>query len=338
MNANIRMILASAFILTAGMSPVTATAAPQSSSIILETEVQAKKPLVFDSETSDFGTEFATFQKDQQIDETVLYDDNDVRITATGLTYGYYEAELGIKIENNSDRELKFLAETLGYSRNAVNGFMIEDGYVKFELAPGESGEDTIGFSYNELLLYGINEIADIQVGFDISDDNYNHLYTGPLQVRTALADTYDYESGNYAKAIKSKALQYTFQYSVDSFAQEEVYNSGNIQIISEAYMTNQDGDHSLIVEVKNDNDFTVFFKTSNITVNGTEIYDSTWSIESINGHCRCLAGITLGSILDEDEWAEYGIDKVDSIGFTVNVINEDNIIVAEPETIIIEV
>ena len=102
--------------------------------------------------------------------------------------------------------------------------------------------------------------------------------------------------------------------------------------------MTNQDGDRSLMIEVKNDNDFTVFFTTSNITVNGTEIYDSAWSFDPINGHCRSLADIRLDSILDEDEWAEYGIDQVETIGFTVNVTNEDSIVVAEPMEVTVNI
>ena len=102
--------------------------------------------------------------------------------------------------------------------------------------------------------------------------------------------------------------------------------------------MINEDGERTLVLETQNDNDFTVFFKTKYITVNGIEVYDYTWSSESVNGHCRTLSYINLDDILDEDEWVEYGIDQVETIGFTVDVSSEDSITVAESLDVVITV
>ena len=259
-----------------------------------------------------------------------------MRITATGINYANYEAELGIRNENNTDRNLAFLAETYGYSRNAVNGFMIENGYIGMELAPGESGEDAAGFDYNELLLHGISEIADIQIGFSISDDDNNYTYTGPLQVKTPLSESYDYNNDGYQKAISSKAMQYTYGYTVKDFAAKEAFNSGGIRILSECYVENEDGEHSLMLEVMNDNDFVAHFTTRDIQMNGTLVYDSSWTYEVINPHCRALVDIQPEYILDEDEMAEYGVNEIESIGFTVNVMNDDGIVVAEPKDLVI--
>ncbi len=290
------------------------------------------------ADTDDFGLELTTFRKEQQIEETVLYDQNDIRITATGLTYANYEVELELLLENNSDRDLGFIAESLGYSCNAVNGFMIEDGYLNCDVPAGGAEEDSIGFDYTGLLIQGINEIADIQVGFDISDDDYNHIYTGPLQVKTPAAESYDYENTNYRKVINSKAMKYTYEYEMASFEEEEVYSSGGINIISEAYMINRDGDRSLMLEVKNDTESQVYFTTSNITVNGTEIYDSRWSFDTINAGCRALVDIRLDNILDEEEWETYGIEEIETIGFTVTVKNTEGIVVSEPSAISMEI
>lgn len=284
----------------------------------------------------DFTSGISVFKKDQNIEETVLYDEGGVKIIATGINYANYEAELCVRIENNSDRNLEFLAETYGYSRNAVNGFMIENGYIGLELAPGESGEDSAGFGYNELLLHGISEIADIQIGFSISDDDNNRIYTGPMQVKTPLAESYEYANDGYQKAISSKAMQYTYGYKVQAFAAKEAFNSGGIRILSECYMENEDGEHSLMLEVINDNDFVAHFTTRDIQMNGTLVYDSSWSYEVINPHCRTLVNIQPEDILDEDEMAEYGIEEIESIGFTVNVANDDGIVVAEPKEVVI--
>jgi len=288
------------------------------------------------TQADDFGSDISVFKKDQNIEETVLYDANNVKIIATGISYASYEAELGIWIENNSDKNLEFLAETYGYSRNAVNGFMIENGYVRMELAPGESGEDAAGFGYSELLLHGISEIADIQIGFSISDDDNNTIYTGPLQVKTPLAESYDYSNDGYQKAITSKAMQYTYGYTVEDFAAKEAFNSGGIRILSECYMTNEDGEHALMLEVMNDNDFAVHFTTRDIMMNDILVYDSSWSYDVINPHCRTLVTISPEDVADEEEMAEFGIEQVNSIGFTVNVKNDDGIVVAEPNSLVI--
>lgn len=292
------------------------------------------------TEEDDFSAGLTSFKKEQQIEETILYDQNGIKITATALTYANYEAELGIRMENSTEKDLTFIAESMGYSCNAVNGFMIEDGYLNCDVPAGGSAEDGIGFSYNELLIHGITEIADIQVGFNIRDEDYtSSIYTGPLQVKTAAAESYDYDDSTaYRKVINSKAMQYTYGYEMAAFAEDEVYSSGGISIESEAYMINQDGERSLMIEVKNRTESQVFFTTSNITVNDTEIYDSSWSFDTINARCRALVDIQLDNILDEDEWESYGIEEIETIGFTITVKNADGIVISEPKAIVIGV
>ncbi len=184
------------------------------------------------STDSDFGSEFAMFKKDQAIEETVLYELNDVKITATGLNYGDYNVELNVTLENHSDRDLTFLAGTMGYSCNAVNGWMIEDGWINEDVTAGGSVDTTVRFNTTELLFHGITEVADIQVGFEIEDADYNKIYTGPLTTTTPLAASYDYGNDIYRKAINSRALQLNYDYTIDAFAETEVYNEGGIRIL----------------------------------------------------------------------------------------------------------
>lgn len=288
------------------------------------------------SADSDFGSEFAMFKKEQTIEETVLYDENDVRITATSLNYGDSNVELNVTLENHSDTDLTFLAGTMGYSCNAVNGWMIEDGWINEDVAAGGSVDTTVRFNTTELLFHGITEIADIQVGFEIEDADYNRIYTGPLTITTPLAASYDYDNDIYRKAINSRALQLNYDYTIDAFAEKEAYNEGGIRILSEAYMINTDGDRTLMLEVKNDNDHAVYMATNNIKANDTLIYEDLWSAVAINPSCRAVEDIRLDDILSEEEWEEYGIEKIESVSFTVNIMNEDGIIIAEPKEIMI--
>lgn len=291
-----------------------------------------------ETDNSDFDAESATFLKEQTIEETVLYDQNNIRITATELTYDNSSVQLGIKLENNTAVTQQFLAGTMGYSVNAVNSYMLTGGYLNEEVPSGGSFEASVRFQTAELLLHGITQIADIQIGFEICDDQYNRIYTGPLRVTTPLAASYDYTNDGYRKAINSRALQLTYDYTVNAFAEKEAYNSGGVRILSEAYLINTDGDRTLMLEIKNDNDFSIHLTTNDIKVNDTMIYEDTWSYASVNPACKVIEDIALDDILDENEWAEYGIDEVDTIGFTLKVVNEDGIVIAEPKELIIGV
>lgn len=148
-----------------------------------------------DDDESQGNYELREFKKGATIEETVLVDENGVKITATELTYGNYSAEVALLIENNSDKDLSFIANSIGYSCNSVNGYMVPEGYLNCDVAAGKKASDTISIGYDTLMLYGIFEIADIEIGFDISDDDYNHTYTGPITLRTSAADGYDYPS-----------------------------------------------------------------------------------------------------------------------------------------------
>lgn len=149
------------------------------------------------------------FATDATIEETVLVDENGVRIVATGLEYGNNMVNLNLLIENNSGQDLSFVSGSLGYSCNSVNGYMVEEGYLNVDVTAGSKANETVGFSMDGLSLYGITEVADIQIGFSISDSDYNHSYSGPRQVRTSIADTHDYSVDTYKEMVGGSIVSY---------------------------------------------------------------------------------------------------------------------------------
>lgn len=240
-----------------------------------------------------------SFQTDAVIQETVLMDQSDFKITATGLTYDTYSANLHLKIENKGQTNYSVSSNTLGYASNAVNGYMVDDGYLSVDVAPGEEVSEQISFDINGLMIHGITEIADIWIGFDVEDDEYNEIYRETCQVKTSSADSYDYSKDTYKKAIVNEDLQTMFDYSIDFWSEETLYDQNEIKIVSEGLMTNTDGERSLLIEVENNSSELGYAVVENISINGEAVYEGTWMYDSIMPGMKRVMGISIDSLLE---------------------------------------
>ncbi len=278
------------------------------------------------------------FKKGATIEETILVDESGVKITATELTYGNYSAELELVIENNSDKDLSFIANSVGYSCNSVNGYMVPEGYLNCDVAAGKKANDTISIGYDTLMLYGIFEIADIEVGFDISDDDYNHTYTGPRTILTSAADGYDYDTPCYRETIASKESQAQYDYSVPYFSTDVVYEGNGLSVVSQAVMENKDGESILLLEVMNTTDEIVGVSTTNIDINGLRVCDSTWSHDTVNPGKTAIVDVNLSSVLEPEYLEVYGISEVGSVALKVSFKDSDSKEVADAAIISVEI
>lgn len=264
------------------------------------------------------------FNSGASITETVMYEENGVKITATGLDYSDYSVELKLTIENNSVKDLSIISGSAGYSCNSINGCMIDGGYLNCGVAAGKKANDSIEFSYDSLMLYGINEIADMEIGFDISDAEYNHTYSGPKQITTTAYDGYDYSKNHYQDTITSAAAMNTYGYEMVHFSREPLYDVNGIKLLSSGMMTNRNGDPVLLLELENTTSNMVNLSTTDITINGLVVCSSTWSNDSINAGKRCVVGVNLSSVFDAEYWEVYGIDEIRSIKLSLIQRDED--------------
>ena len=297
----------------------------------------------FDNETptdddSRIDFESREFKKSATIEETVLVDENGVKITATELVYGNFAAELTLVIENNSDKDLSFIANSVGYSCNSINGYMVPEGYLNCDVAAGKKANDTISIGYDTLMLYGIFEIADIEIGFDICDDDYNHTYTGPRTIQTTAAENYDYKTPCYRESIASKESQAQYDYAVPYFSSDVAYEENGLMITSQAVMENGDGESILLLELVNTTDKMVGVSTTNIDINGLRVCDSTWSYDSINPGKIAIVDIDLSSVLEPGYWEIYGIAEVGNLALKVSFKDGDSNEVATPAHISIDI
>ena len=275
------------------------------------------------------------FDKSGTIKETHMTDVFDVSITATELTYTNSTVELSLKLENKSNAKREVHAGTTGYGCNSVNGYMIHDGYLNCDLDPGAAAEEKISFSYGELNVHGINKIADIGIGFDISDENFKSKKSDMVFVKTQNADSYNYNEDTYLKTMKGNSLQNAYGLTVNALSESSNYSEGNVSILSQTIVTNKEGKSSLMVEFENKSDQALYINLSNLKLNGTSVNDSFVGSDLIWSSKKSVISISLKEYLDGNE--SLNANNIKSAAFTIKAANLDNTPVTQGSTVTLD-
>lgn len=267
------------------------------------------------------------FYMDTTIEETVIYDANDIKITAKRLDFSSWKAWADILIENNSDEKRYFSSGTYGDEYNSVNGYMTDGGILMLEIEPGKSEEVSAVFSYNKLILLGIHEIADITLDIRIRGDKLGGVSTGPLQIKTSAYDSYDYSDDVYVKMISDNNRLKTLDYSVNYFSEDKLYDKDGISLISEAIVKDEedDDDNILFLEFKNDSEKLVFTEVSIVSVNGLVLEGQISPDKyAVSPGKICAAQLVFSDHMDINIRNAYGIKEIDSITFNLRILDED--------------
>lgn len=275
------------------------------------------------------------FDKTGTIEETLLTETYDVSITATGLTYTNSAVKLSLKLENKADSKREAYAGTAGYGCNSVNGFMIHDGYMRCELDPGATEEEEVSFSYAELYCHGISKIADIGIGFDVEDDEYHHEYSEMIFIETQNSDGYDYSEDTYLKTMKGNALQSAYGITIDALSERTAYSEGGISLISQALVTNKDGDSKLMLEFESNADQALNVRLSGLKLNGVEVSTSYLASDLIWQGKKDVLSVSLGDYFENNE--TLSADNLKTADFNINLTNTDGTSVTQETAVTIE-
>lgn len=271
-------------------------------------------------DSTESSEELPEFDQSAVIETTVILDQDNVKVTATALEYDNYSANLKLSLENNSDKTLTFSTNTLGFSGNSINGFMIPDGYFNSEIAPGKKANETATFSYDYLQLFGINEIADIVLGIRVTDEDYNETIYPDCQIKTSIADSYTYDNTSYQKAISSTAVQKALGLTSTYFTTDVLYDADDIQIVSGTLISNEDDEQMLLLEAVNSGTEMKNMIVTGLSVNGLTVYDGNWSSTTISsGKCGVIS-INLNDVFNEQYWEVYGLTDISSIDVKVGI------------------
>ena len=258
------------------------------------------------------------FNQTATLEEMVMYDEGDIKITATGLTYSNYDVELELLIENNTEKDLSFISGSLGYSCNSVNGYMTTDGYLNCDVAAGKKANDSISFEYDKLMLYGIYEIADIEIGFDISDEDYDSIYTGPCQIKTSAYESYDYSNNHYQSSINNAVVMSAYEYDMMHFSTDCLYEDNGVKMLSQGIMVSADGEKLLLLEFENTTESNIYLRAGDISLNGLKVTDGTWTSEALNAGKKGILGIEITNVLEQEFMDLFGMNEIGSVKFTL--------------------
>lgn len=276
--------------------------------------------------TTTFG-----FGQSATIEETVLVDEHDVRITATELTYSYSGIEIELIIENNGSKDLSFHSGTMGYSCNSVNGYMVGDGYLSCDVAAGESEEDSIHISESVLTMLGIREVASIELGFDISDDDYNHFYTGPCKIYTSAHDGYDYSVNTYREAVNSGLLQDAYNFTLEDYTVETLVSENGLSLEAWGIFTNYAGEKQLMFECVNNSDQQVGVRTYRAGLNGLMLYESYTTYDTVNPGCTQIISFPYAYLVEDAFEDILGLSDIGTVSFTLDAVEDDYDYVVNP-------
>lgn len=267
------------------------------------------------------------FNKTATASEKVLYDKNNVKITFKGISYTSYSADVNLEFENNNLEELEFIAGSVGLCKNSVNEFMIRDAYIRTEVEAGQKETDYIRFNYDSLNLYGIDEIAQVILNFDVSASDYNsdfeNFYTDSLIIDTSLYNSYDFNNNSrYFNRITSKIIESKYNSKILQKDTNQYDIVDKLSIISMIRMENEDEEEIMMLEAKNDCGKDVKLEISDIKFNDKTIDSYSYDTADIINGKKSILDIDLTSLKNKDE--ANGVDNIETISFTVSILDSD--------------
>lgn len=268
-------------------------------------------------------SEIPKFMTNATIEPTVLLDQDGIKITAEELTYSGNSPELSLTFENNTDKNLSFISGSIGYSVNSVNGYMIPDIYVNSDVTPGNKSNESVGLNYQELQLYGINEISEIQLGFDIEDDDYNQIMeTGPLQIKTSAFGSGDFSGNTFKTAMSNNSLLESLGVTVDFSSEDVLYDDGGVKVDTAFAATNSSGEINIFLDGFNSGSSTVYLTVKDIEANGIVVSDGIWKGVSVNPNKHAVLDIDLDSAI-KDGGASLSSTDVNELKFKLVLLDD---------------
>jgi len=244
---------------------------------------------------------------DMTLEETVLLDNDGIRVTATGFSIDEWMGpQVGVLIENDSNRTV-----VIQPRYTAVNGAMIMP-MLSCEVTAGKRANEAITFYQPDLEMAGIETIQTIELVLMVLDNtSYETLYeTEPIILETSAPKEPQSFDDNGTIVLEQDG----FKMVVMGMSEEDSYIGKEIVV----YMENSIG-REITVQLRN------------VSLNGYMI-DPIFSTDIADGK---IAYSTIAFMTEDLE--ANGIDEIQSLECNILVydsITWDDIFLSDPVTI----
>ena len=236
-----------------------------------------------DSSIND-GAENSSSKADVSIDESVIVDQDGIKIIATEYVSDSIMGD-GIKllVENNSDKDY-----TVGCDALIVNDYMITDLFVS-EIAAGKKANQTMYLSSSSLSAAGIENVGKIEMYFHAYDSELDYLFKNVYtELHTSEFDNMD---------------------TTPNDAGTELYNENGIKIVGKTVDEDSFWGTAILLYTENTSGKNVGISVDDMSINGfmmspffsTTVYDGKKSIDEITVFSSDLEANGIESIGDVD-------------------------------------
>ena len=228
------------------------------------------------------------------IDEQVLFEYDDIKLTAISIEEDWLGPQLKILIENNSDKNITVELDAIAVNDCMVSAWLYED------VGPGKKSNATFDIWSSKLSDAGISNIGKIDMYFRIIDsDNFNEIYeSSEVEIRTSLYDVMDGE--------------------IDDIG-EEMVNQNGIKIIGKGVSNDLIWGDGVVVYIENNTDRNIVVTTDDLSVNGFMV--TGFLYQSVRPGKKAIESIILSSSDLEDN----GIESIEELSLSFEVYDEDS-------------
>ena len=249
----------------------------------------------------------------------LLINERGLKVEITEINYKKDEVRLKLTMNNYGEDDMKIHCGTNGYSCNSINGYMNSEGYLITTVKAGSKKSSVITFSRDKLKMYGIDKISEIELGINVQNDNTKEcIYYSPIKVTIPETEEDTATTNSYNQHIQNaKGLDY--------YVEEEIYNYNDIIVKSVAFISNADGDNTVLLEVVNNSSEIAYGMVSDVVVNGMLLHENQTRELRINPGKTRIFEYSLSEVMNTEVCKILGIDKIGEFNCNLTLRDGDN-------------
>ena len=247
-----------------------------------------------DDSTSE-SIEEETVSNEITIAETVLYDANDVKVTAIGYEDGWMGPEVKVLIENNSSKNALITATSV-----SANGYMLPMASLYADVAAGKKANESLILLSSEVDRSGITTLAELQFIIQLQDsETWDTIDTTELLTLTTSAAPYEQP--------------------VDDSG-DMLYDSDGIKIVCKGLKQDIVWDGTVVFYMENASGKDITVYAENVSVNGFMQDAGLWS--NLRNNTKLIDGM---SMIDLSDLEITNIDEIENIEFNLRIVDAES-------------